>query len=47
LPDTLEFTAGTWSTPQLVTVTGVDDDLDDGDIDYSIVTAAAVSVDSN
>ena len=30
---------------QTVTVTGVDDALDDGDVAYSIVTAAATSAD--
>ena len=39
----LTFTAGTWNTAQTVTVTGVDDALDDGDIAYTIVTAAATS----
>ena len=28
---TLTFTAGDWNSPQTVTVTGVDDSLDDGD----------------
>ena len=32
---------------QTVTVTGVDDAVDDGDIGYNIVTAAAVSADGN
>ena len=36
-----------WSTPQTVTVTGVNDDIDDGHVAYSIITAAAVSADSN
>ncbi len=44
---TLTFTSGNWSSAQTVTVTGVNDDVDDGDIAYSIVTAAATSVDSN
>ncbi len=43
----LTFTAGNWSTPQTVTVTGVNDDLDDGDIAYNIITAAATSADGN
>ena len=30
-----------------MTVTGVDDDLDDGDVAYTIVTAAATSADAN
>jgi hypothetical protein len=46
-PSSLTFTSVNWSTPQTVTVTGVNDDLDDGDIAYSIVTAAASSADSN
>ena len=39
----LTFTPANWVTPQAVTVTGVDDLIDDGDVMYSIVTAAAVS----
>ena len=41
----LTFTTANWNTPQTVTVTGVDDALDDGDIAYTIVTAAATSAD--
>ena len=41
----LTFTTANWNTPQTVTVTGVNDDVDDGDIVYSIVTAAATSSD--
>jgi len=37
---TLTFTNANWNTPQTVTVTGVDDDIDDGDIAYNIITAA-------
>ncbi|WP_161631302.1 invasin domain 3-containing protein [Pseudophaeobacter arcticus] len=44
-PATLSFTPGDWSTPQSVTVTGVDDNLADGTPSYSIVLAAAVSLD--
>ena len=44
-PAALTFTAATWNTAQTVTVTGVNDDLDDGDIAYSVVTAAATSGD--
>jgi ribosomal protein L9 len=35
-PATLTFTASNWDTPQTVTVTGVDDDVDDGDIQVTI-----------
>lgn len=42
-PTTLTFTAANWNTPQTVTVTGVDDDIDDGNTTYTIITAPAVS----
>ncbi|MFM9961966.1 MAG: Calx-beta domain-containing protein [Planctomycetaceae bacterium] len=42
----LTFTPNNWSQPQTVTVRGVDDNLDDGDINYSIVTGAATSNDT-
>ena len=38
---TLVFTPDNWNVPRTVTVTGVDDAEDDGDIGYAIVTAAA------
>jgi hypothetical protein len=41
----LLFDATTWNTPQIVTVTGVDDTEIDGDIDYSIVLDPVGSVD--
>ncbi len=47
VPVSLTFTSANWNSPQTVTVTGVNDDLDDGDIAYSIVTAAATSADGN
>ncbi|MHB8899143.1 MAG: hypothetical protein ACYC6Y_10395, partial [Thermoguttaceae bacterium] len=34
-----------WMTPKTVTITGVNDDVDDGDIAYTILTAGAVSGD--
>ena len=43
----LTFTSVDWATAQEVTVTGVDDDLDDGDVAFSIITAAGVSADGN
>ncbi len=46
-PSTLTFTSANWNTNQLVTITGVNDDVDDGNIVFSIVTAAAGSSDSN
>ncbi len=46
-PASLTFTSANWNTPQVVTVTGVDDALADGDISYFIVTAPAVSTDTN
>ncbi len=35
-PPSLVFDVGTWGTAQTVTVTGVDDEIDDGDVDYEI-----------
>ncbi len=44
-PASVTFTPGNWNVAQTVTVTGVDDAVDDGNIGYTIVTAAAVSAD--
>ena len=41
-PKLLTFTAGNWDTAVTVTVTGVNDDAADGDVMYSVVTAAAI-----
>src|SRR5690606_7728727 len=46
-PAGVTFTVANWNIPQTVTVTGVDDNEDDGDIAYEIVTAAATSADAN
>ena len=48
-PTSLTFTGGptgNWDTPQIVTVTGTDDDVDDGDTTPSI-THTATSADAN
>jgi len=47
LPASVTFTPPNWNVPQTVTATGVDDDVDDGDIAYTVVTAAATSTDAN
>ena len=44
-PSSLRFTTGNYDTPQLVTITGVNDLVTDGDVAYSIITAAAASSD--
>ena len=45
---TLTFTSANWDTPQTVTVTGVDDDIIDGTVFFSIfLTVDAVSSDDN
>jgi hypothetical protein len=44
-PVTLVFTAADWDFSQQVIVTGVDDDIVDGNIAYAVVTAPAVSAD--
>jgi len=41
------FTPANWDVPQTVTVTGVNDAIQDSNIGYSIVTAAATSTDPN
>ena len=46
-PASLTFTSANWNSAQTVTVTGVDDALEDGVIAYTIVTAAAVSTDTD
>ncbi|HYO09542.1 MAG TPA: tandem-95 repeat protein, partial [Tepidisphaeraceae bacterium] len=43
----LTFTSANWNVAQVVTVTGAGDFIDDGNIAYSVVTAAAVSTDVN
>jgi len=43
----LVFTAGNWNSAQQVTVTGVNDYVDDGSVVYGIITAAASSSDVN
>jgi hypothetical protein len=45
--NSLTFTPANWDTAQPVTVTGVDDSIVDGDIDYKVITAATVSTDPN
>jgi hypothetical protein len=46
-PSSLTFTPGNWDLPQTVTVSGVDDEFDDGNQVYFIVTAPASSTDSD
>ena len=41
----LVFTTANWNKAQTVTVTGVNDDVTDGNKAYNIVTAAATSTD--
>jgi hypothetical protein len=43
----LTFTPANWSTPQTVTITGVDDATYDQDVAYTIVLGAATSADAN
>ncbi|MCA1993586.1 MAG: DUF4114 domain-containing protein, partial [Coleofasciculus sp. S288] len=45
-PSALTFTSANWNTLQTVTVTGVDDTIDEGDIPYNI-TATVSSTDPN
>ncbi|MFC1597786.1 GEVED domain-containing protein, partial [Planctomycetota bacterium] len=41
VPGGVTFTPANWATAQTVTVTGQDDDVDDGDAGYTILTAPA------
>src|SRR6185369_10487607 len=45
LPTSVTFTPTNWNVPQTVTVTGVNDNLADGNQLFNIVTGAAVSND--
>jgi Ca2+-binding RTX toxin-like protein len=45
--NSLTFTPANWDTAQSVTVIGINDSIVDGDIEYKVVTAAAVSADPN
>lgn len=45
-PSSLTFTTSNWNINQTVTVTGVDDNIDDGDVPYSVITGTAVTSDS-
>jgi hypothetical protein len=45
VPAMITFTNANWDAPQPVTITGVDDPLDDGDQSYTIVLAATTSTD--
>ena len=44
-PASLTFTSADWNTAQTITLTGVDDDMDDGNTAVTILTDAAVSAD--
>jgi hypothetical protein len=44
-PSSITFTPADWNVPQTITVTGVDDAVDDGDVAYSILLAPGVSDD--
>jgi type VI secretion system secreted protein VgrG len=44
-PGSLTFTTSNWATAQTVTVTGIGDSVDDGNISYNVVLATAVGGD--
>ena len=46
LPASLVFTADDWNIPQTVTITGVDDDIDDGDQVFQVELRAGISTDT-
>lgn len=45
-PDALTFTPDDWNVPQFVSVTGVHDDVDDGDVEYLVTFGSTTSGDS-
>ncbi|WP_293348402.1 MULTISPECIES: DUF4347 domain-containing protein [unclassified Microcoleus] len=45
--NSVTFSPDNWNIVQSVTVTGVDDSIADGDIEYKVITAASVSTDPN
>ena len=44
-PSSVTFTPANWDSPKTIVVTGVDDDIADGDKEYTIVTNPAESLD--
>ena len=46
-PSTLTFTPVNWNVAQTVTVTGIDDAVDDGDMGYSVILGVTSSSDTN
>lgn len=46
-PASITFTDTDWNMPQTVTLTGVDDFLDDGNVAFTAITAAASSADAS
>jgi len=46
LPTSVTFTTGNWNAPQTITITGVDDDVDDDDVAYTIETQPCISSDT-
>lgn len=45
--ETLEFSAGSWNVPQTVTVTGANDEVADGNVEYKVLLGKAKSTDPN
>eukprot|EP01063_Lacrimia_lanifica_P026970 TRINITY_DN3723_c0_g1_i10.p1 TRINITY_DN3723_c0_g1~~TRINITY_DN3723_c0_g1_i10.p1 ORF type:complete len:457 (+),score=23.09 TRINITY_DN3723_c0_g1_i10:1013-2383(+) len=44
-PSSLSFTTATWAVPQTVSVTGLDDDIDDGDVGFTIDASISGTMD--
>jgi hypothetical protein len=45
-PQSVTFTSSNWNVPQTITVSGVDDNVDDGAVGFTIVTSVATSTDA-
>src|SRR5688572_5515622 len=43
-PTSVSFSNGNWDNPRTITITGIDDVLNDGNVGYTIITAPATSL---
>lgn len=45
VPQSISFTRNNWRQPQVISVTGLDDEVQDGDVHFSVITMPAISLD--
>lgn len=46
-PAYIVFTTTNWSSPQTITITGIDDSLEDGNVNFNLITGIATSADAS